>query len=64
VDLAESPTTSSRYLTSSDELSEAKQELEEIFDDENDEIKRIPPPLRHHHLIARSWRPNLLAAAS
>jgi hypothetical protein len=64
VDLAGSPTINSRYLTSPDEFNEAKQELEEIFDDENDEIKRIPPPFLHHHLIARSWRPNLLAAAS
>jgi hypothetical protein len=63
LDCAGSQTSSPKRMVLSDAIREAKQDLEETLDDENEEIKRILPPFHHHYLVTRSWRANSPAAS-
>jgi hypothetical protein len=54
LDRAISQTSSLRLLVSLDAVKEAQHGLQETFDDENEDQKRITPPRHRYHLMARS----------
>jgi hypothetical protein len=64
VDRARRQTSCFKRLVSSDVTKEAKEDLQEMLDDEatEEQKKRIAPPRHHDHLIDCSRSPNKLAA--